>query len=155
MLKPSPSFTLQHFRPLHLSSVASKKAIFKPKIARTRPIKTPSTLALENFDFYYSPLYGDQWPSVRLGLLTPNKFVAVHNRFSMDSEVNEHILESLGTKNVMDYLIGAKKEVNSLKLEQKKAKVAAKPLHDLEGDEWTEEEAFGQKKATEAAENEV
>jgi hypothetical protein len=46
-------------------------------------------LALDHFDFYYKPLYGggELWPSVRLGLLTPNKFIAVLNRFSVSFEV--------------------------------------------------------------------
>uniref|UniRef100_A0AC34F181 SAM-dependent MTase RsmB/NOP-type domain-containing protein n=1 Tax=Panagrolaimus sp. ES5 TaxID=591445 RepID=A0AC34F181_9BILA len=145
MLKPPPrSIIILPLRSIHLSCLQSKKAIFKQKIARTKPIKTPSTLALDNFDFYYGPLFGDQWPSIRLGLLTPNKFVAVLNRFSSDVEVNESILQSLGTKNIMDYLI-AGKDLSDPKLEEKKTEVLKKPLRDIEGDVWTEEEVFGNK----------
>lgn len=44
-------------------------------------------LALDNFDFYYGPLFTNKWPSIRLGLLMPNKFAAVVNRFSSSFEV--------------------------------------------------------------------
>uniref|UniRef100_A0AC35GVV7 SAM-dependent MTase RsmB/NOP-type domain-containing protein n=1 Tax=Panagrolaimus sp. PS1159 TaxID=55785 RepID=A0AC35GVV7_9BILA len=146
MLKPSPQFIIciQPFRQIHLSTLHLKKAIFKPKIARTKPVKTPSNLALDNFDFYYGPLFGEQWPSIRLGLLTPNKFVAVLNRFSTDFEVNESILQSMGTKNIMDYLI-AGKDLSDTKIESKKNKVLKKPLRDIEGDVWSEEEVYGNK----------
>ena len=92
----------QQSRIFHSSAVLLKTAKFKPKIAKVKPIKTPSTLALDNFDFYYGPLFADQWPSIRLGLLTPNKFVAVMNRFSEDYEVNSRIVNDLGTLNVME-----------------------------------------------------
>jgi hypothetical protein len=42
-------------------------------------VKTPTTQALDHFDFYYGPMFGSRWPSVRLGLLSPKKFVAVLN----------------------------------------------------------------------------
>lgn len=61
---------------------------FKPNIAKLRPLKTPTALALDHFDFYYAPLFGKKWPSVRLGLVTSNKFVAILNRFSKHLEVN-------------------------------------------------------------------
>ena len=45
-------------------------------------MKTPSVLALDHFDFYYGPMFGKKWPSVRLGLLSPNKYIAVVNTMS-------------------------------------------------------------------------
>jgi hypothetical protein len=83
---------------------------FKPKIAPVRAQKTPSMLALDHFDFYYAPLYGDKhWPSIRLGLLTPNKFIAVLNLLSADVEMNEEILKSLSSINVIELLTHGKK----------------------------------------------
>uniref|UniRef100_A0A914H4Z9 NOL1/NOP2/Sun domain family member 4 n=1 Tax=Globodera rostochiensis TaxID=31243 RepID=A0A914H4Z9_GLORO len=75
---------------------------FKPKMAKVRPLRTPTMLALDNFDFYYGPIFGEKWPSIRLGLLTRKKFVAVLNRFSTKFEVNKEILKSLGTVNLME-----------------------------------------------------
>jgi len=46
-----------------------------------------SILTIDNFDFYYGPLFTNKWPSIRLGLLMPNKFAAVVNRFSSSFEV--------------------------------------------------------------------
>lgn len=63
-------------------SVRQKSAKFKRKIARSLPLKSPTALALDHFDFYYGPLFGKQWPSVRLGLLSPHKYIAVANIFS-------------------------------------------------------------------------
>uniref|UniRef100_A0AC34RRK6 Uncharacterized protein n=1 Tax=Panagrolaimus sp. JU765 TaxID=591449 RepID=A0AC34RRK6_9BILA len=100
-------------------------------------------LALDNFDFYYGPLYGEQWPSIRLGLLTPNKFVAVLNRFSQSKEVNEQILKDLGTGNIMKFLRSGTSEKTLENLEKRKAEILKKPLQSLEGDVLTEEEAFG------------
>uniref|UniRef100_A0A7E4VIT1 NOL1/NOP2/Sun domain family member 4 n=1 Tax=Panagrellus redivivus TaxID=6233 RepID=A0A7E4VIT1_PANRE len=145
MLRISP------VRCIHATTVRGKMARFKPKIARSKPVKTPSTLALDNFDFYYGPLFGDQWPSIRLGLLTPNKFVAVLNRFSMDAEVNAQILKDLGTTNIMDHLVGGK-TADSKVIEAKKAAILGKPLVDAHGDVYTEEEAFGAAKVVEEGE---
>ncbi|CAK5075101.1 unnamed protein product [Meloidogyne enterolobii] len=69
---------------------------FKPKILKTKPLRTPSMLALDNFDFYYGPLFSNKWPSIRLGLLMPNKFAAV---------VNKNIMESLGTINLIKQIV--------------------------------------------------
>lgn len=56
--------------------------MFKEKYAKVQPLKTPTMIAMDNFDFYYGPVYGNDWPSIRLGLLTPNKYFAVLNKFS-------------------------------------------------------------------------
>uniref|UniRef100_A0A915DMR5 NOL1/NOP2/Sun domain family member 4 n=1 Tax=Ditylenchus dipsaci TaxID=166011 RepID=A0A915DMR5_9BILA len=77
---------------------------FKPKMAKTKQMKTPSMLALDHFDFYYSPLFGKLWPSIRLGLLTPNKFIAVMNRFSESFEANHLMVKDLGTVNLIEAL---------------------------------------------------
>uniref|UniRef100_A0AC34R133 Uncharacterized protein n=1 Tax=Panagrolaimus sp. JU765 TaxID=591449 RepID=A0AC34R133_9BILA len=138
MLKP-----YQTTRAFHSSTVRFRTAKFKPKISRSKPIKTPSMLALDNFDFYYGPLYGEQWPSIRLGLLTPNKFVAVLNRFSQSKDVNEQILKDLGTVNIMKFLRSGTSEKTLENLEKRKAEILKKPLQSLEGDVLTEEEAFG------------
>uniref|UniRef100_A0A914NEK0 Uncharacterized protein n=1 Tax=Meloidogyne incognita TaxID=6306 RepID=A0A914NEK0_MELIC len=78
---------------------------FKPKILKTKPLRTPSMLALDNFDFYYGPLFTNKWPSIRLGLLMPNKFAAVVNRLSSSFEVNKNIMESLGTINLIKQIV--------------------------------------------------
>uniref|UniRef100_A0A915PJ42 NOL1/NOP2/Sun domain family member 4 n=1 Tax=Setaria digitata TaxID=48799 RepID=A0A915PJ42_9BILA len=76
--------------------------MFKEKYAKVRPLKTPTMIALDNFDFYYGPVYGSQWPSIRLGLLTPNKYFAVINRFARNRKENEKLLENLGAVNVLE-----------------------------------------------------
>uniref|UniRef100_A0A9J2PXI0 NOL1/NOP2/Sun domain family member 4 n=1 Tax=Ascaris lumbricoides TaxID=6252 RepID=A0A9J2PXI0_ASCLU len=83
-----------------------KRSKFKPKVARVRPLKTPSMLAMEHFDFYYGPMYGKRWPSIRLGLLTPNKYIAVVNTFSKEWETNEYILQEMGAVDLIKKLTG-------------------------------------------------
>lgn len=73
--------------PLYVSAKSISKRhfaskMFKEKYAKIRPFKTPTMIAMDNFDFYYGPVYGNSWPSIRLGLLTPNKYFAVLNKFS-------------------------------------------------------------------------
>lgn len=45
--------------------------------------------ALNHFDGYYSKVYGSRWPSIRLGLLSPNKFAAVVNPFCEPDRVEQ------------------------------------------------------------------
>ncbi|KAI6184370.1 5-methylcytosine rRNA methyltransferase NSUN4 [Aphelenchoides bicaudatus] len=96
---------LRRFRAPSVLSVRTKTQRFKPKIAAVRPDKTPSMFALDHFDFYYGPLYGPKhWPSIRLGLLSPNKFVAVLNRLSADYQANEAIIRDLSTVEIIERL---------------------------------------------------
>lgn len=77
------SFTRHCF----VCSIRFKSARFKQNMAKVKQMKSPTMLAMDHFDFYYAPLFGKKWPSIRLGLLTPNKYIAVLNRFSKDYEV--------------------------------------------------------------------
>ncbi|CAD5210580.1 unnamed protein product [Bursaphelenchus okinawaensis] len=90
--------------PINNAPVRGKAAKFKPRIAPKNKMKSPSMLALDNFDFYYSPLFGKRWPSVRLGLLTQHKYVAVLNRLSEDYEQNLEVIRDLGTVDVIGSL---------------------------------------------------
>ncbi|VDK86180.1 unnamed protein product [Litomosoides sigmodontis] len=76
--------------------------MFKEKYAKIVPLKTPTMIAMDNFDFYYGPLYGNRWPSIRLGLLTPNKYFAILNKFSRSRKENEALLKDLGAFNVLE-----------------------------------------------------
>ncbi|VDK78576.1 unnamed protein product [Onchocerca ochengi] len=76
--------------------------MFKEKYAKVRQFKTPTMIALDNFDFYYGPVYGNHWPSIRLGLLTPNKYFAVLNKFARNRKENEALLKDLGAFNILE-----------------------------------------------------
>ncbi|XP_051554758.1 5-methylcytosine rRNA methyltransferase NSUN4 [Myxocyprinus asiaticus] len=59
----------------------------KTKWAATRP-KFPATdLALQNFDTSYNMQLGDLWPSVRVAMLSEQKYGALINNFSSTSNV--------------------------------------------------------------------
>lgn len=84
------NFYLNCLKEFHLQKslrYASGAPRFKPNIAKVRKHKTSTMLALDHFDFYYGPMFDKRWPSIRLGLLTQNKFVAILNRFSLNYEV--------------------------------------------------------------------
>ncbi|VDN55615.1 unnamed protein product [Dracunculus medinensis] len=76
---------------------------FKRKIAKVRPLRTPTALALDHFDFYYGPLFGDKWPSIRLALLMPHKYIAILNKFSRF--VHEEILKEYGAFDLLSTII--------------------------------------------------
>ncbi|VBB32388.1 unnamed protein product [Acanthocheilonema viteae] len=104
----SAKFTLKrHF--------ASK--MFKEKYAKIRPLKTPTMIAMDNFDFYYGPVYGNYWPSIRLGLLTPNKYFAVLNKFSRNRQQNETLLKDLGAFNILEKVQQRVTKKNNVQLE--------------------------------------
>jgi len=86
---------------------------FKPKVMRTRPLRTPSMLALDHFDFYYGPFYAELWPSIRLGILTRNKFVSVVNRFSNSFEMNQNIMRDIGAVDLIGLIAGDQENLSS------------------------------------------
>ena len=68
------------------------------------PLKTAMDLAMEHFDFYYKPIFGSRWPSIRLGLLSPNKYICIVNRFNDRFDTNIAYLERLGSFDLIDRL---------------------------------------------------
>ncbi|KAK6732657.1 hypothetical protein RB195_016804 [Necator americanus] len=100
--------------------VRFKTVKFKPKIAKNRPLKTPSAVALDHCDFYYGPMFGKRWPSIRLGLLTPNKYIAVMNTFSKSCDAHEDILKDLST---LDLLARIRGKTAAERIEAKKLRV--------------------------------
>uniref|UniRef100_A0A914XUV4 NOL1/NOP2/Sun domain family member 4 n=1 Tax=Plectus sambesii TaxID=2011161 RepID=A0A914XUV4_9BILA len=84
--------------------VRLKSLLHKKNKARSAPIKTPTMLALEHFDFYYGPIFGKSWPSIRLGLLSPHKYIAAMNNFSSKAERNIQLIEKLGAFELLDTL---------------------------------------------------
>lgn len=114
--------------PIYLNVILREKSgKFKKKIAKTDQIKTPTRMALDHFDFYYGPMFGKNWPSVRLGLNTPNNFVAVINNFSEECHINEAIIKDLGTVNLIDQLTKGM-NVASERLKKKKEEIEKKAL---------------------------
>jgi hypothetical protein len=43
--------------------------------------KTNSELALQHFDIFYSKFYGQLWPSIRISLLSQQKYCALLNNY--------------------------------------------------------------------------
>ncbi|RCN30716.1 hypothetical protein ANCCAN_23506 [Ancylostoma caninum] len=105
---------------LQKQQVRFKTVKFKPKVAKTRPLKTPSAVALDHCDFYYGPMFGKRWPSIRLGLLTPNKYIAVMNTFSKSCDAHEDILKDMNT---LDLLARIRGKTASERIEEKKQRV--------------------------------
>ncbi|KAK6061767.1 WD domain, G-beta repeat protein [Cooperia oncophora] len=97
-----------------------KTVKFKPKVAKTHALKTPSMVALDHCDFYYGPMFGKRWPSIRLGLLTPNKYIAVMNTFSNECDTHEELLKS---SNTIDLLARIRGKTAAERIEEKKQRV--------------------------------
>lgn len=64
--------------------------------AATRAKYPPTTLALQHFDATYGVQLGQQWPSVRVALLSERKYGALFNNFSHDAALAD--LEALGCR---------------------------------------------------------
>lgn len=60
-------------------------------------------LALDHFDSLYVKIYGKQWPSMRLGLLSPKKQCAVLNTFIDCNKVHDHMVNELGAIDLARY----------------------------------------------------
>lgn len=67
--------------------------------AKLKNKKWGSDYALENFDEFYKPLYGQKWASIRLALLSQQKYCAIVNNFS-DVDQTESILQEIGAQNI-------------------------------------------------------
>ena len=69
--------------------------------AATEP-KFPATrLALQNFDMTYSMQFGDLWPSIRVSLLSEQKYGALVNNFAAWDHVSTE-LEQLNAKDFVN-----------------------------------------------------
>ncbi|KAK6017170.1 hypothetical protein OSTOST_17342 [Ostertagia ostertagi] len=105
---------------LQIHQLRFKTVKFKAKVAKTHALKTPSMVALDHCDFYYGPMFGKRWPSIRLGLLTTSKYVAVMNTFSDDSDIYEDLLDD---SNTIDLLARIRGKTASERIEEKKQRV--------------------------------
>ncbi|KAI8791761.1 5-methylcytosine rRNA methyltransferase NSUN4 [Biomphalaria glabrata] len=59
---------------------------YKPKWAFHQKKDTNQQLALGNFDAFYKPHYGNDWPSIRISLLSLPKYCAVINKYGKESQ---------------------------------------------------------------------
>ncbi|XP_033095959.1 5-methylcytosine rRNA methyltransferase NSUN4-like [Anneissia japonica] len=60
----------------------------------------PSQLALKHFDRHYKSQFEEKWPSIRLALLSKQKYGALINNYGNPDEVEERLSE-LGAKDVL------------------------------------------------------
>ncbi|WAR07102.1 NSUN4-like protein, partial [Mya arenaria] len=57
--------------------------------------------ALENFDLYYKPVYGERWPSIRISLLTAKKSCVIINNFVTENEYGD-TFSDLGAVDILE-----------------------------------------------------
>lgn len=79
------------------------KATTSPRIPSTR-------MALQNFDMTYSLQFGSLWPSIRISLLSEQKYGALFNNFSDVEQVTQE-LEQL---NAVDFIWQSRKTMQEL-----------------------------------------
>uniref|UniRef100_A0A8C5K1V3 5-cytosine rRNA methyltransferase NSUN4 n=1 Tax=Jaculus jaculus TaxID=51337 RepID=A0A8C5K1V3_JACJA len=77
---------------------------FKKKWATTEPKFPASRLALQNFDMTYSVQFGDLWPSIRVSLLSEQKYGALVNNFAAWDNVSAK-LKRLSAKDFVNEAI--------------------------------------------------
>lgn len=64
------------------------------------PSKTSCELALEHFDAFYKPHFNQQWPSIRVSLLSLPKHAAIINNAS-DTEISAQTLAEVGASDII------------------------------------------------------
>lgn len=72
--------------------------------ATTEPGFPATRLALQNFDMTYSVQFGDLWPSIRVSLLSEQKYGALVNNFAACDNVSAK-LEQLSAKDFVNEAI--------------------------------------------------
>ncbi|KAM4720747.1 5-cytosine rRNA methyltransferase NSUN4 [Rhinophrynus dorsalis] len=88
------------FRRIRACCVTFRRYKFKKKWATTLPKIPCSRLALQYFDMNYSLQFGDMWPSIRISLLSEQKYGALVNNFSQ----KETVMEKLNVLNAKDFI---------------------------------------------------
>ncbi len=91
---PSSSFTIITLLTSSISNVIKYRYVIKYLIififclsqASSRPQKSPAEHALSYFDSFHKPVFGAQWPSIRVALLSQQKYCALLNNFSEDAQ---------------------------------------------------------------------
>lgn len=78
--------------------------------------KTGIQKAQEHFDVFYKPVYGRLWPSIRISLLTTQKYCALVNNFG-NSDRAEDRLSQLGAVNILTLASEALKNTEDTKVE--------------------------------------
>ncbi|XP_073976857.1 5-methylcytosine rRNA methyltransferase l(2)10685 isoform X2 [Rhodnius prolixus] len=84
-------------------------------------MEEPFDKALEYFDDFYGNVFNKMWPSVRLALLSSQKYVAVVNNFSDTDRIIPH-LENLGGVNIRDHFEVERRKLNETKQNKGKEK---------------------------------
>ncbi|XP_075037656.1 5-cytosine rRNA methyltransferase NSUN4 [Mixophyes fleayi] len=90
-------------RRLRIPNLTFCRYKYKKKWATSLPQVTCSRLALQYFDMNYSVQFGDLWPSIRISLLSEQKYGALINNFSR----KEAVISKLSSLNASDFLCEA------------------------------------------------
>ncbi|XP_034270892.1 5-methylcytosine rRNA methyltransferase NSUN4 [Pantherophis guttatus] len=83
---------------------------YKKKWAATAPPATSSRVALQVFDMNYGDQFGGLWPSIRISLLSMQKYGALVNNFS---DV-EQVIQSLEDLSAVDFIQESQKVTEEL-----------------------------------------
>nr|XP_033772460.1 5-methylcytosine rRNA methyltransferase NSUN4 isoform X2 [Geotrypetes seraphini] len=81
-------------------------------MATTLPRIPCTKLALRNFDMNYSLQFGDRWPSIRIGLLSEQKYCALINNFAQ----TEKVIQELELLNAKDFIYESRQRSLALEL---------------------------------------
>ncbi|XP_063283254.1 5-methylcytosine rRNA methyltransferase NSUN4 [Pelobates fuscus] len=114
-------------RRLRTHGLTFQRYKFKKKWAATLPNITCSRLALQYFDMNYSLQFGELWPSIRISLLSEQKYGALVNSFSQKPTV----IQKLSTLNAADFIFEAERSVSDLQLDTLKDSKVVKEANEF------------------------
>ncbi|GAB6026732.1 hypothetical protein CHUAL_013239 [Chamberlinius hualienensis] len=87
---------VRHSRSFHSCRIRNKK---HGNFMNLRYKKSANDLALENFDQFYKPVYQNLWPSIRLGLLSQQKYCCFINNFG-DIDKSVELMEEINAHDI-------------------------------------------------------
>ncbi|KAM3841880.1 5-cytosine rRNA methyltransferase NSUN4-like [Vipera latastei] len=105
-------FLLQYLRkasPSLCLSAPRRHRHYKKKWAATAPQANNTRVALQVFDMNYGDQFGSLWPSIRISLLSMQKYGALVNNFS---DV-EQVIQSLENLNAVDFIQESQEVIDS------------------------------------------
>lgn len=92
-----------YYFPSRALSTLSKKVHLKNNSQSINKLNRCTELSLNHFDGLYGKVYGKDWPSIRLGLLSPKKYCAILNSFVDNQEHHDRLVDEFGALDLQRY----------------------------------------------------
>ncbi|XP_071800894.1 5-cytosine rRNA methyltransferase NSUN4-like isoform X2 [Asterias amurensis] len=115
-----------------------KKTKKKWHVPHTQRKMEPSFNALKHFDDNYRHQFGDAWPSIRLGLLSSQKYGALINNYCLVEETEE-LMKKLGAKDFVQPVAEELEKMNIQDMMEEDSSISDSEHTDLDSNQVLED----------------